>query len=79
MVFVPGFMQPGDAWAAVAERLPERYPSVLLDHREHTYEGRLAEIAAAGAGRPVLCGYSLGGRLALARRAARPRSPTRAS
>ncbi len=65
MVFVPGFMQPGHAWAAVANDLPERYPSVLLDHREHTYAGRLAEIAAAAPGRPVLCGYSMGGRLAL--------------
>ena len=64
IVFVPGFMQPGTAWAAVAERLPERYPSLLLDHSEHTFEGRLAEIAAAGEG-AVLCGYSLGGRLAL--------------
>ena len=64
MVFVPGFMQPGDAWAPVAERLPERYPSVLLDHDEHSFEGRLAEIAGAGEG-AVLCGYSMGGRLAL--------------
>ena len=31
---------------------------------EHTYEGRLGEIAEAGEG-AVLCGYSLGGRLAL--------------
>ena len=57
-------MQPGEAWAPVAARLPERYPSDLLEHEEHTYEGRLAEIAAAGEG-AVLCGYSLGGRLAL--------------
>ena len=35
-----------------------------LDHREHELEGRLAEIAARGRG-AVLCGYSLGGRLAL--------------
>ncbi len=64
MVFVPGFMQPGGAWAGVAERLPQRYAGVLLDHAEQTFEGRLAEIAAAGAG-AVLCGYSLGGRLSL--------------
>ncbi len=57
-------MQPGDAWAPVAERLPERYPSVLLDHAENSFEGRLAEIASAGEG-AVLCGYSMGGRLAL--------------
>ena len=64
MLFIPGFMQRGDAWRPVAELLPERYPSVLLDHREHSFEGRLREIAAAGEGR-VLAGYSLGGRLAL--------------
>ena len=63
-VFIPGFMQPGDAWSPVAERLPERYPSALLDHREHTYEGRLREIAEAGEG-AVIVGYSIGGRLAL--------------
>jgi 2-succinyl-6-hydroxy-2,4-cyclohexadiene-1-carboxylate synthase len=64
VVFIPGFMQPGDAWSPVAERLPERYPSAFLDHREHTYEGRLREIADAGEGN-VIAGYSLGGRLAL--------------
>jgi 2-succinyl-6-hydroxy-2,4-cyclohexadiene-1-carboxylate synthase len=64
VVFIPGFMQPGDAWKPVADRLGERYSSVLFDHGEHTYEGRLAEIAAAGEG-AVLVGYSLGGRLAL--------------
>ena len=64
VVFVPGFMQPGAAWAPVADLLPERYPSVLLDHREHTFAGRLREIAEAGEGAAVV-GYSLGGRLAL--------------
>jgi 2-succinyl-6-hydroxy-2,4-cyclohexadiene-1-carboxylate synthase len=64
VLFIPGFMQRGDAWRPVAELLPQRYPSVLLDHVEHTFEGRLAEIAEAGAGR-VLIGYSLGRRLAL--------------
>jgi 2-succinyl-6-hydroxy-2,4-cyclohexadiene-1-carboxylate synthase len=64
IVLVPGFMQPASAWQAVAERLPERYPSVLLDHRQHSFEGRLEEIAEAGRD-AVLCGYSLGGRLAL--------------
>jgi 2-succinyl-6-hydroxy-2,4-cyclohexadiene-1-carboxylate synthase len=68
VVFIPGFMQPAEAWADVAERLPQRYPSVLLRHSEHEREGRIAEIAAAADeidGDVVLCGYSLGGRLAL--------------
>src|SRR5215207_11335752 len=64
VLFIPGFMQRGDAWRPVAELLPERYPSTMLDHAEHTLHGRLAEIARAGAG-GVLVGYSLGGRLAL--------------
>jgi 2-succinyl-6-hydroxy-2,4-cyclohexadiene-1-carboxylate synthase len=65
VLFIPGFMQRGDAWRPVAELLPERYPSTLLDHREHSREGRLAEIAAAAEDGAVLVGYSLGGRLAL--------------
>ena len=50
MLFIPGFMQRGDAWRPVAELLPTRYPSVLLDHREHSFEGRLREIAEQGRG-----------------------------
>ena len=63
VLFIPGFMQRGDAWRPVAELLPERYPSRLLDHAEHSFEGRMAEILESGA--DVLAGYSLGGRLAL--------------
>jgi 2-succinyl-6-hydroxy-2,4-cyclohexadiene-1-carboxylate synthase len=65
VLFIPGFMQRGDAWRPVAELLPERYPSALLDHGAHTLEGRVAEIAAAAEEGAVLVGYSLGGRLAL--------------
>jgi 2-succinyl-6-hydroxy-2,4-cyclohexadiene-1-carboxylate synthase len=65
VLFIPGFMQRGDAWRPVAELLPERYPSALLDHGGHTFEGRLAEIADAAGEGSVLVGYSLGGRLAL--------------
>jgi 2-succinyl-6-hydroxy-2,4-cyclohexadiene-1-carboxylate synthase len=64
VLFIPGFMQRGDAWRPVAELLPERYPSTMLDHAAHSFEGRMEEIAAAGSG-AVLVGYSLGGRLAL--------------
>jgi 2-succinyl-6-hydroxy-2,4-cyclohexadiene-1-carboxylate synthase len=62
VLFIPGFMQPAGAWAGVAERLDP--PTALLDHREHSFEGRIDEIAAAGSG-ALLVGYSLGGRLAL--------------
>jgi 2-succinyl-6-hydroxy-2,4-cyclohexadiene-1-carboxylate synthase len=65
VLFIPGFMQRGDAWRPVAELLPERYPSALLDHGQHSFEGRLAEIAGAAPEGSVLVGYSLGGRLAL--------------
>jgi 2-succinyl-6-hydroxy-2,4-cyclohexadiene-1-carboxylate synthase len=63
VLFIPGFMQRGDAWRPVAELLPERYPSTMLDHSEHSFKGRMREIEQAGA--DVLVGYSLGGRLAL--------------
>jgi 2-succinyl-6-hydroxy-2,4-cyclohexadiene-1-carboxylate synthase len=64
LLFIPGFMQPAQAWAPVAEALRGRAEARLLEHREHRLEGRLSEIAAAGEG-AVLAGYSLGGRLAL--------------
>ena len=54
LAFVPGFMQRGDAWVPVSERLKERYPSVVLD--------RARERPPAGA---VPVGYSMGGRLVL--------------
>jgi 2-succinyl-6-hydroxy-2,4-cyclohexadiene-1-carboxylate synthase len=63
VLFIPGFMQRGDAWRPVAELLPERYPSTMLDHSEHSFESRIREIEQSGA--DVLVGYSLGGRLAL--------------
>ncbi len=62
VLFIPGFMQPATAWAEVAELLEP--PTTLLEHAEHSFEGRLREIAAAGEG-ALLVGYSLGGRLAL--------------
>jgi 2-succinyl-6-hydroxy-2,4-cyclohexadiene-1-carboxylate synthase len=61
LAFVPGFMQRGDAWAAVADRLGESYPSVLLDR---------ADELPAPATLPVA--YSMGGRIALHRALAEP-------
>ena len=65
VVFVPGFMQHGEAWAEVAARVGERYPSVCLEHSTHTASGRIEEIGRAVGPDDVLVGYSLGGRLAL--------------
>jgi 2-succinyl-6-hydroxy-2,4-cyclohexadiene-1-carboxylate synthase len=65
LVFVPGFMQRGDAWTPVAGRLEATHDVVALEHREHSFEGRVGEIAAAAGEEAVLVGYSLGGRLAL--------------
>ena len=57
-------MQPARAWAPVVEALGGRTDTRLLEHAEHNFEARLAEIAAQGEG-AVIVGYSLGGRLAL--------------
>ncbi len=61
LAFVPGFMQRGDAWAAVADRLGESYPSVLLD--------RADERPPPGT---VPVGYSMGGRIVLRAALAEP-------
>jgi 2-succinyl-6-hydroxy-2,4-cyclohexadiene-1-carboxylate synthase len=54
VVFVPGFMQRGEAWSPVAEIVGERYPSACLDFA--------AQTPVAGC---VPVGYSMGGRLVL--------------
>jgi 2-succinyl-6-hydroxy-2,4-cyclohexadiene-1-carboxylate synthase len=54
LAFVPGFMQRGDAWAAVADRLGESYPSVLLDRADERPEPGVVPV-----------GYSMGGRIVL--------------
>ena len=65
VVFVPGFMQRGDAWAPVAERVAERYPTACLDFASHSFEPRLGELREAAEPGDVPVGYSMGGRLAL--------------
>jgi 2-succinyl-6-hydroxy-2,4-cyclohexadiene-1-carboxylate synthase len=65
VVFVPGFMQRGDAWRPAAERLGTRYLSVCLDPRATTFDGRVTEVLAATRTGAALVGYSMGGRLAL--------------
>jgi 2-succinyl-6-hydroxy-2,4-cyclohexadiene-1-carboxylate synthase len=65
VVFVPGFMQRGGAWKQVAATVRERYPSVLLDHREHTFDARVEELLAAVPSGAVAVGYSFGARVVL--------------
>jgi 2-succinyl-6-hydroxy-2,4-cyclohexadiene-1-carboxylate synthase len=65
VVFIPGFMQRGEAWAPVAQRVAERYPTLCLDFATHTLEERLAELRDAAPPGAAAVGYSMGGRLAL--------------
>ena len=54
VVFVPGFMQRGEAWSPVAEIVRERYPSDCLDSATDLPEPRCIPVS-----------YSMGGRLVL--------------
>jgi 2-succinyl-6-hydroxy-2,4-cyclohexadiene-1-carboxylate synthase len=65
VIFVPGFMQRGEAWAPVARLVGERYPSATVDFRTHSFEGRLGELREMARPGSVPVGYSMGGRLAL--------------
>jgi 2-succinyl-6-hydroxy-2,4-cyclohexadiene-1-carboxylate synthase len=65
VIFIPGFMQRGDAWGPVAELVAERYPSTCLDFRTHGFEARIGELREAAGPGSVAVGYSMGGRLAL--------------
>jgi 2-succinyl-6-hydroxy-2,4-cyclohexadiene-1-carboxylate synthase len=65
VLFIPGFMQREDSWLEVAGAVSERYPAFIVDFDTWTFEQRLAEIQHDAAPGTVLCGYSMGGRLAL--------------
>jgi 2-succinyl-6-hydroxy-2,4-cyclohexadiene-1-carboxylate synthase len=65
VVFVPGFMQRGNAFAGVAALVGERYPTLCIDHRTHTASERIEEIRTHADRGSALAGYSMGGRLAL--------------
>jgi 2-succinyl-6-hydroxy-2,4-cyclohexadiene-1-carboxylate synthase len=65
VVFVPGFMQRGDAWSAVGSRVAESYPVECLDFASWTFEERIGEIFDAAGPGSIPIGYSMGGRLAL--------------
>src|ERR1044072_8833665 len=61
LAFVPGFMQRCDAWAAVARRLWERYPSALCERADESPQPGVVPV-----------GYSMGGRIVLHRALAEP-------
>jgi 2-succinyl-6-hydroxy-2,4-cyclohexadiene-1-carboxylate synthase len=75
VVLLHGFAGTRHGWDLVAERLhPERYRPLAIDLRGHgaardarpiTFADCVADVAAAAPERFVLCGYSLGGRVAL--------------
>jgi 2-succinyl-6-hydroxy-2,4-cyclohexadiene-1-carboxylate synthase len=75
VVLLHGFAGTRHAWDLVADRLdPERYRPLALDLRGHgaaraarpiTFDACAADVLAAAPERFVLCGYSLGGRIAL--------------
>ena len=74
VVLLHGFAGTGRAWDSVVERLDgERYTALAPDLRGHgaardarpvTFEACVADVLAAAPGRFVLCGYSMGGRIA---------------
>ncbi|MEA2324424.1 MAG: 2-succinyl-6-hydroxy-2,4-cyclohexadiene-carboxylate synthase [Solirubrobacteraceae bacterium] len=75
VVLLHGFAGTRHGWDLVADRLDgERYRPMALDLRGHgdardarpvTFADAAADVAAAAPERFVLCGYSLGGRIAL--------------
>jgi 2-succinyl-6-hydroxy-2,4-cyclohexadiene-1-carboxylate synthase len=74
LVLLHGFSHTGASWDPVRSELGERYRGLAPDIRGHGAEsGRepvtlravLDDLAALGPGRFTLCGYSMGGRLAL--------------
>jgi 2-succinyl-6-hydroxy-2,4-cyclohexadiene-1-carboxylate synthase len=75
VVLLHGFAGTRRGWDRVADRLAaERYRPLALDLRGHgdararrpvTFEACVADVAAAAPPRFVLCGYSMGGRIAL--------------
>jgi 2-succinyl-6-hydroxy-2,4-cyclohexadiene-1-carboxylate synthase len=75
VVLLHGFAGTRHAWDLVADRLdPERYRPLALDLRGHgdardtrpiTFAECVADVAAQAPERFVLCGYSLGARVAL--------------
>jgi 2-succinyl-6-hydroxy-2,4-cyclohexadiene-1-carboxylate synthase len=61
LAYVPGFMQRCGTWAAVADRLAQRYPSALCERADEVPQPGVVPVA-----------YSMGGRIVLHRAVAEP-------
>jgi 2-succinyl-6-hydroxy-2,4-cyclohexadiene-1-carboxylate synthase len=74
VILLHGFTHTGRSWDPVIAALDERYRAIAPDIRGHgsaserqpvTLEAVIGDVAEAGGGVFTLCGYSMGGRLAL--------------
>lgn len=66
VLFVPGFMQRGEAWQPVAARIAAAsYRTVCVDFSTWTLDERVDELLEAAPAGAAVAGYSMGGRLAL--------------
>jgi 2-succinyl-6-hydroxy-2,4-cyclohexadiene-1-carboxylate synthase len=74
VVLLHGFAGTGRAWDPVVERLGERYRALAPDLRGHggardarpiDFDAVVGDVLAAAPPRFALCGYSMGGRIAL--------------
>ncbi len=74
LVLLHGFTHTGASWSPVISRLGERYLALAPDIRGHgtasdaeplTLDAVIADVLGLTTGRLTLCGYSMGGRIAL--------------
>lgn len=65
LVLLHGFAATGRSWDPVCDRLGERYRPHAIDLAPASLEAAIAATLAASPGSFALCGYSMGGRVAL--------------